>query len=178
MPKAKPENTTPHRERLIDAAPNIVRLDEARPGPANAIRLRVADLRAWARAKVPLTQPAELLGVMPDGRLVLWSTDVVQPMNGFPDAGSWGIAAGHYVLDWNGHVVAANCSSCVDGTVDIMLMGGGTHERMSKRDAEKLLLGRVGTDEARRRISEMLKDLHRSLVDRHNAKHLQRGRLP
>lgn len=129
-----------------------------------------------ARAGVPVTQEAEVLGLMPDGRLVLWAEREVQPMTTFPRDGL-SIEADRYVLDWKGHPVAAHCSGPAGGIISIWFLCGRMTEYLPRQAAEKLLLAQIGTREHKLALRAQMEALHQLLVERNNERYRQRGRI-
>ena len=76
--------------------------------------------------KIETAQPprmTELIGLTDDGRLVLWDTSLVQPVDRFEttDDGRW-IEGGHYVIEWKGHAVTVHCGNMGNGNVSLLFM--------------------------------------------------------
>jgi hypothetical protein len=152
----------------------VIRLDDRRPTPRNPT---VAELRAWGRIEAPAPRKIEMLGLMPDGRLVLWSYDWMVPMRTFPMEDGR-IASDQFIIEWKGQPVAAHLSHSIDeSSVGVTFMGGDVKQRLKRDDVEARLLGRVGTDESRQALRALMQEVLTSLRESHNAPHLQRGRI-
>jgi hypothetical protein len=122
----------------------------------------------------------ELIGLTDDGRMVLWSTGQVQPIDRFEtgENGRW-IESGHYVINWKGHAITVHCGNMMDGNVDVQFMcNAGSSQSFPRTEVETLLIGKVIRDEeARRQIMEAFAVLEEAMRHRHREPHLQRGRI-
>jgi hypothetical protein len=122
----------------------------------------------------------ELIGLTADGRMMLWSTEMVQPIDSFETTagGRWN-KSGHYVIDWHGHSIAVHCGNFTNGNVAVQFMCGALEAvSMSRTSVEELLLGEVIPDPVvAAEISRKLQELGTWARAQYDKPHLQRGRI-
>lgn len=131
-------------------------------------------------APAPDLRTAELIGLTEDGRKVLWSTGMVQPVDRFETShgGRW-IDSGHYVIDWHGHAITVHCGNFADGTISVQFMCGALKAiSMQRAKVEKLLLGKVVPDPAAEaRFSRKLQEVVAMFKAMEDSPERQRGRI-
>lgn len=131
-------------------------------------------------APAPDLRITELIGLTEDGRMVLWSTGMVQPVDRFETShgGCW-IESGHYVIDWHGHAITVHCGNFADGSVSVQFMCGALRSvSMLRADVEKLLLGKVIPDPvAAAEISKKLQEMDAIFKAMKDTPERQRGKI-
>jgi hypothetical protein len=128
----------------------------------------------------PAPRTTELIGLTDDGRMVLWDTGQVQPVDRFETSadGRW-IKEGHYVINWTGHAITVHCGNMMSGNVSLLFMcSTGASRSVPRAEIEALLIGKVIPDEAVHwETMEMFEELEEAMRHRHRESHLQRGRI-
>jgi hypothetical protein len=91
----------------------------------------------------------DLYGRAADGRPMLWKRAMeVVPVTAFERSGRW-IRSGHYVISYNGDVVAVHCGNADDDrSVTLQFVHGElTPTFFSRETVESMLLGKVVVSE-------------------------------
>jgi hypothetical protein len=123
----------------------------------------------------------ELIGLTEDGRMVLWSTGTVRPINHF-EASSGDrqcIQSGHYVIDWHGHAITVHICGLLKGGCRLQFMCGAVQGIvMPTKKVEPLLLGVVVPDPIiQAQIMAKFDRIFENLNERDRSPGRQRGRI-
>src|ERR1700722_10973120 len=139
-------------------------------------RKRLTPEQLYAQA-----EERELVGMTEDGRMVLWDTGRVVPVNRFQyrrdKLGERWIVGGNYILDWFGSEVVAHLRNQIDGHVSVQLMcHGGRGFAFPRRQITPLLRYKVIPDPVlQREALAKLKELTALLVRSQDRPDRQRG---
>lgn len=126
-------------------------------------------------------QERELLGLTEDGRLVLWDTGRVIPVNQFQyrrdKAGRRWIDDGHFIIDWFGDEVCAHLGNLTNGKVSVMLMCNTARTfSLTRRYLRPLLRYKlIRNPERERELLDMIEAATRAWVAAYDAPEKQRG---
>ena len=124
----------------------------------------------------------ELIGMAGDGRMFLWDTGNVQPVNAFETVRHGRrnfIKGGHYIIDWRGHAIVVHCSARTDGKIGVRFMcSGGLGFDATRAKVEAMLLGRVVPDPDKdAEILRLIREFGAAVTASYQAPHRQRGNV-
>ena len=135
-------------------------------------------------AAQPALRKTELIGLTDDGRMVLWDTGMVKPVNRFETSRSGVpfIDSGHYVIDWKGHAITVHCDNELRGgrwVVGVQFMcSRGLSIGLPREEVEAMLIGKVIRDPVvEAEISGLLRALVDSIAAQKDTPANQRGRI-